>query len=96
MWRCARFARAPASAEERQVQAVLPCARYRCFIAGIGMSHDTRSRIVPQHTLNATCGGWRSITDNDDARMLGVANANTAAVVDGHPTGAASCIHQRI
>jgi hypothetical protein len=82
------FSRRRAS-DHRQVEIALARARDRVVVSRVGMAHDARARIVPQHAFDARGSGVRSIADDDDAGVLCIAHADAAAVVEAHPGCAA-------
>ena len=48
---------------------------------GIGMTHDACGRVVPEHAGEALIRVFATIGADDHAAMLGVAHADTAAVM---------------
>src|SRR5207248_8068173 len=53
-------------------------------------------RIVPQHALNALRGRRGAVADDYLARVLRIAHADTAAMVERDPGGAARAVQERI
>ena len=60
------------------------------------MAHHARAGVVPEHALDAPGGGVRPVADDDHTRMLRVAHAHAAAVVQAHPGGAARGVEQGV
>src|SRR5262249_50256661 len=79
-----------------QIEPVGVGALDRGVIAGIGMTHDAARRVVPQDTFEAARGFLRSVGDDHHAGMLGVADADAAAMVQRPRGGPARTMAQRI
>src|SRR5580765_2724586 len=60
------------------------------------MTQHADTRIARQDPLEFFIGVRRSIGYDDETGMQRVANADTTAVMDRHPGGAARCIEQRV
>src|SRR6187455_1080178 len=84
------------SAQERQVETLLACAVDRDLVAGVRVTHDPGSRIVPEHALDPARGGGRAVADDHHTRVLRIADAHTAAVVDRYPGRAARGVQERV
>src|SRR5437660_1472101 len=69
--------------QERQVEVPRAGTLDRALVAGVRMSHDPARRIVPQHALDAARGGGRAVAHDDDAGVLRVADADSAAQRNG-------------
>ena len=68
-----------------------------CFgVAGIGMTQHSHSWIGGQHTLQAERCFAGSIGHYYHARMLGIANAYSAAVMNADPGCSRRRVHQRV
>src|SRR5512133_2807012 len=55
------------------------------LVPGINVSHDSDPGIVGQHTFNALGHSVRAIRNGHLARVLRIANAHAASVVNRHP-----------
>src|SRR5581483_1973406 len=65
-------------------------------IAGIGVTHHSGRRIVPEYATDALLRGLAPVADDHDARVWGEPHADTAAVVERYPGGAARGVEKRI
>ena len=84
------------SLRHRQLQPLLLRAFDGFGVAGIGVAHDARAGVVPQHAGDAGVGFFRAIADDHEAGVLRVAHADAAAVMERYPGGAAGGVEQRI
>src|SRR6266496_4100928 len=71
-----RFPLPAASADHRQMQAVLTRGGDRFLVAGIGVAGDTRTRVVREHTLETNAHFRCAIRDDDLPSVEGISDAN--------------------
>src|SRR6478672_8226897 len=69
----------------RQLQPLLLRTLLGDVVARIRVPHHARARVVPEHARNALVGGFRAIAHDHHARVLRVAHADAAAVVQRDP-----------
>jgi hypothetical protein len=62
------------------------------FIARVGMTHDPRRRIVPEHPLDAARSLWSSVGYNHHACVLRIADTDASAVMQRDPCGPAGTV----
>ena len=84
------------SLRHRQLQPLLLRAFDGFGVAGIGVAHDARAGVVPQHAGDAGVGFFRAIADDHEAGVLRVAHADAAAVMERNPGRAAGGAEQRV
>src|SRR3989344_1856272 len=82
--------------DHRQVQPLLLRAVDRDLVAGIGVAHDARRRVVVQDAGDTLGRFIGAVADNHHARVLGEAHADAAAVVQGNPGRAACGVEQGV
>src|ERR1700727_1616008 len=98
IWRrdgTSRLKQAPAIVPEislqnpRQVEPVFICAGEGGIVPGVGVAHDAAGGIVPQYARDAARGVPRPVADDYHSRVLRKPHADSAAMMDGDPGGAA-------
>src|SRR5690606_11095913 len=82
--------------DHRQLEPLLLRALPGDFVAGIGVAHHAGAGVVPQHALDAAVGLDAAVADDDHAGGLAVTHADTAAMVEAHPGGAAGDVEHRV
>src|SRR3954463_9522616 len=60
------------------------------------MAHDAAGGIVPEYALDPTRSVRRPVRDDHHACVLGIADADAAAVMERHPGRPAGAIEQRV
>jgi hypothetical protein len=60
------------------------------------MTDNANTRIIPQHSFDAQAHLLGAISAGHLAGMLRISNADSAAIVNGHPRGSAGGVYQRI
>ena len=66
------------------------------FIARIGVAHDTRRRIIPQHPLDARFRSIGTVAANDQTGVLREAHADATTVMEGYPGSATRSGQQQV
>src|SRR6185437_9374805 len=99
--RCSSFMKVSGCREGRsidhgKVEPFPPGASDGRFVARIRMAHDSARRVVAQHPSQAHARRGRAVADDHHARVLRVAYADAAAVVDRDPGSAARRAEQRV
>src|ERR1700674_5173612 len=82
--------------DHRQVEPLLAGAGNGGVIARVGVAHDSRAGVIPEHAANALGRSLAAVAHDDDAGVLGIAHADSAAVMNRYPGGAAGGVEQRI
>src|ERR1043166_6317443 len=79
-----------------QIQRLLARALSGDVVSRIGVAHDARGWIVPQHALDALGCSVRAVADDDDACVLRIAHTDAAAVMQRYPGGAGGRVQQGV
>jgi hypothetical protein len=66
------------------------------LVAGVGVAHDARRRIVREDAREAPRGGFGAVGDDHHAGVLRIAHAHAAAVMQADPGRAARGVEQRV
>src|SRR5258706_6314409 len=81
---------------DRNIELLLPCDLDRLFIPRIRMPHHAQRRIVPEHALDALRRRGSAVAHDHQARVLRVAHADAAAMMEGNPRRAARGGEERV
>ena len=65
-------------------------------VTSVGMTQNAHARIARQDALEPSLRTLSSISDHHHSGVLRVADADTAAVVNGNPRRASGRVHERI
>ena len=84
------------SLEHRDVHAALARDLDGAFVAGIHVAHHAHARIGGQDALQLARGQLGAVGDDDHARVLAVADARAATVVDAHPGRPGGRVDERV
>ncbi len=82
--------------EEREVEFLLMRTLDRNIVSRVGMTHDTRRGIIEEDSFDPPIGFSSTIATKHDPGVLREAHANTAAMMQRNPCGAAGRVEQRI
>ena len=83
-----RRLRGLACAEHGDVGVAFACAAERFVVSGVGVAEDAHGGVVGEDALDSGGGFGSAVGDDDLSGVLGEADSDTAAVVEGDPGGA--------